>query len=172
MSLTLTRLAALGLYPNRRTLEQGVERLHAAGFGRDHISVVLPQSTGTLEERQVVADNAAGAAKIGGGTGALVGGTLGLLIAGGVLAIPGIGAFLLLGPLAAGLFGTAIGGGLGTLIGSYVGLNASADEVRVYEERLKKGEALLRVDCDDDAHMKLAEGILASTGADKVYHKP
>lgn len=170
--MTVTHKTALGLFPDRRSLETGVDRLKAAGFTPEQISVVVPESTGTMEEREVIGKNTTSSATIGAGTGAAIGGTLGLLAHAGVLAVPGIGAFLVLGPVGLAVIGTVAAAGLGTLIGSFIGLNDTADEIRVYEERLKKGEALASVECADEAQLHTAERVMAQSGAEKIYHKP
>ena len=98
-------IAAFGLYPDRASLETGVEALRNAGFRAADISVVIPDSGTTKELAHEINTKAPEGATAGGGAGAIVGGVLGWLAGIGALAIPGIGPLVAAGPIVATLAG-------------------------------------------------------------------
>lgn len=166
--MSLTRQVALGLYPSQEAVQRAVHRLKLAGFTQETIKIVTPESSDPRPERDAIGKDSFSHAKVGGCIGAAIGIATGFLLLGN----PGISAFFTFGQYGPVIIGFIIGGGVGTLIGSYVGLNRSVDEVKMYEERLKKGEALASVECSDAEHLQKAERILAETGAEKIYHRP
>jgi len=130
-----------------------VNRLQAAGFSREDISVLMSEGSRT---RQFAVDNQTKApegATVGAGTGALLGGALGWLAGIGSLAIPGIGPLIAAGPIMAALGGAAVGGTVGGLTGSLIGMGIPEYEAKRYEGRLQGGDALLSV------HAETSEGV-------------
>ena len=88
---TATKTSAFGIYATREMAENAVDRLLAAGFGNDDISVLLQDNAGTKDFAHEKNTKAPEGATTGAGTGALLGGGLGWLVGIGALAIPGLG---------------------------------------------------------------------------------
>jgi hypothetical protein len=156
------RPAVLGVYADRNALEAAVTHLKQASFKQNEISVILPHQADD-------APTSTGGATIGAGAGAVLGGVLGWLIGAGMLAIPGLGALVIAGPLTTALAGAASLGGVGGLVGSFAGLELSHEVARNYEARLKRGNPILSVQCDDVGRAEQARRILEETQAEDVY---
>src|SRR5205814_3717941 len=107
-------------------------------------------------------------ATTGAASGVVIGGTLGWLAGIGTLAIPGLGPFIAAGPIMAALAGAGAGGALGGITGALVGLGIPEYEAKRYEGRIKGGEFLLSVHCDDSEWTKRAKEILERTGGEDV----
>ena len=160
--------AAFGIYPDRHTLEDGVEQLRGAGFRSTDISVLFPDNEGTKEFAHEKNTKAPEGTTTGVVSGGLAGGVLGWLTAVGVLAIPGLGPFLAAGPIVAALAGAGAGGALGGIVGALVGMGIPEYEAKRYEGRLREGGILLSVHCDSSDWVKRAKDILHHTGAQQL----
>lgn len=124
-------------------------RLRTSGFSADDISVLCPNNDST---RDFAVDNSTKSPEgtaIGASTGAVVGGTLGWLAGIGMLAIPGLGPFIAAGPIMAALSGAAAGGTLGGVSGALIGMGIPEYEAQRYEGKIKSGQILLSVHCDN-----------------------
>jgi hypothetical protein len=161
-------IAAFGLYPDRVSLESGIDGLRTAGFRHTDISVVIPDSDTTKELAHEINTKAPEGATIGGGTGAVVGGVLGWLVGIGALAIPGIGPLVAAGPIVAALAGIGAGTATGGLIGALAGAGIPEVEAKRYEGRIRRGAILVSVHCDDSEWADRAKEILETTGAQDV----
>lgn len=71
--------AAFGIYKTRNQAESAVDRLMAAGFSNNDISVLLPDTTSSKEFAHEKNTKAPEGTATGVATGGVVGGTLGLL---------------------------------------------------------------------------------------------
>jgi hypothetical protein len=98
----------------------------------------------------------------------VIGGALGWLVGIGSLAIPGLGPFIAAGPIMAALAGAGLGGTVGGVVGALIGMGIPEYEAKRYEGRIKGGEILLSVHCDDSQWTKKAKKILEETGAEDV----
>src|SRR5436190_23348664 len=102
--------AVYGIFRNRAQAENAVDRMVAAGFRTEDISVLLPENVGTKdfahEKHTKMPEGTATGATAGG----VVGGTLGLLAGIGALAIPGLGPFIAAGRIRGVLAGAGAGG--------------------------------------------------------------
>src|SRR5204862_7930484 len=78
---------------------QIVDRLKAAGFSNNDISVLFPDKTGTKDFAHKQHTKAPEGAAAGAAGGAVLGGALGWLAGIGALAIPGVGPFIAAGPI-------------------------------------------------------------------------
>ena len=107
-------------------------------------------------------------ATTGATAGAAIGGTLGLLAGIGALAIPGIGPLIAAGPIMATLAGLGSGGLVGGVVGGLVGMGIPEYEAKRYEGRIKEGDILVSVHCDNSDWVKRAKEVLKSSGADDV----
>lgn len=151
-----------GVYYDRNTAEDAVNRLHGMGYNPDDISVMakdhdkardFAEATGTKAPQGTV-------------TGGVIGGALGAIIAGltatgSIAAIAGTGgaaAPLVAGPLAAALAGLGGGGLIGGIIGALVGAGIPEDRAREYEEGLNNGGMLIGVHARDE-HREQVRGM-------------
>jgi hypothetical protein len=144
------------------------DRLRAAGFSSNDISVLFPDKEGT---RDFAVDNSTKAPEgtaIGAGTGAIVGGTLGWLAGIGMLAIPGLGPFIAAGPIMAALSGAAAGGTLGGVSGALIGMGVPEYEAQRYEGKLKEGHILLSVHADDSTEAARVREIFTEEKAEDI----
>jgi hypothetical protein len=162
------KTAVFGIYKSPTHAEQSVDRLLAAGFANDDISVLLPD-VGSSKEFAHKKDTKAPEGTTAGVTaGGAVGGTLGLLAGIGALAIPGVGPFIAAGPIMGALAGLGVGGAVGGLIGALVGMGIPEYEAKRYEGRIKEGGVLLSVHCDTSEEIKRAKELLKGTGAEDI----
>ena len=160
--------AAFGLYRTVEALQAAVDTLRAEGFRSEDVSVLYPDNVGSKDLATVKATKAPEGAATGAGSGAVIGGVLGWLVGIGALAIPGLGPFIAAGPIVAALAGVGAGGALGGIAGALVGMGIPEYEAKRYEGRIKGGEFLLSVHCDDSEWTKRAKEILERTGAEDV----
>jgi hypothetical protein len=160
--------AVFGIYQTTHQAEQAVDRLMAAGFSSDDISVLLPDNRSTKEFAHEKNTKAPEGAATGVTAGAALGGTLGCLAGLGALAIPGVGPFIAAGPLVASLAGLGVGGAVGGLIGALVGMGIPEYEAKRYEGRIKEGGVLLSVHCDTSDEITRAKDLLKNTGAQDI----
>src|ERR1700728_547676 len=83
--------AVFGIYKSSAQAEHAVDRIGAAGFSPNDISVLLPDNQSSKEFAHEKNTKAPEGAATGVTTGGVVGGTLGLLAGIGALAIPVLG---------------------------------------------------------------------------------
>ncbi len=138
---TITRL-----YDSHADALNVVNKLEAAGFNHDDVSIVANDAgrmTGTGDT---------GATGAGATAGTMIGGGLGLAAGLGALAIPGVGPVVAAGWLIATLtgagVGAVVGGGAGGLIGSLTHAGVSEDDAHVYAEGVRRGGSLVTVRAD------------------------
>jgi hypothetical protein len=160
--------AVFGIYPDRLTVEEGVEHLRRAGFRSTDISVLFPENKGTKDfahEKNTKAPEGATSGVVAGG---IAGGVLGWLTGIGALAIPGLGPFIAAGPIVAALAGAGAVGTLGGIIGALVGMGIPEYEARRYEGRIREGGVLLSVHCDAGDWVTRAKDVLTTSGAQEI----
>lgn len=162
------KTAVFGIYKSVTYAELAVERIGAAGFSSNDISVLLPDSQSTKEFAHEKNTKAPEGTTTGVATGGIVGGALGLLAGIGALAIPGVGPFIAAGPIMGALAGLGVGGAVGGLIGALVGLGIPEYEAKRYEGRIKDGGVLLSVHCDTAGEISRAKELLKQTGAEDI----
>jgi hypothetical protein len=147
---------------------QVADRLKAAGFTRDDISVLMPDKAGTKEFAVDNQTKAPEGAATGAGTGAVLGGGLGWLAGIGALAIPGLGPFIAAGPIMAALTGAALGGTVGGVTGALIGMGIPEYEAKRYEGKVKGGHALISVHSEDATETERAKEIFVAAGAEDI----
>src|ERR1700731_2597322 len=162
------KTAVFGIYPDRSSVDRGVEALKAAGFSNNDVSVLFPDKQGTKDFAHEKETKAPEGAATGAGTGAVLGGGLGWLAGIGALAIPGLGPFIAAGPIMAALAGAGVGGAVGGLTGALIGMGIPEYEAKRYEGRVKDGGILLSVHSDNSEDTKRAKDILDRTGAKDI----
>ena len=160
--------AVFGIYESSAQAEHAVERIAAAGFSHNDISVLLPDNLSSKEFAHEKNTKAPEGTTTGVTTGGALGGALGLLAGIGALAIPGVGPFIAAGPIVGALAGLGVGGAVGGLIGALVGMGIPEYEAKRYEGRMKDGGVLLSVHCDTSDEIKRAEELLRQTGAEDI----
>ena len=157
------KTAVFGIYKSASQAMQAVDRISAAGFSNNDISVLLPDTQSSKEFAHEKNTKAPEGTTTGVTTGGVVGGTLGLLAGIGALAIPGLGPFIAAGPIMASLAGLGVGGAVGGLIGALVGMGIPEYEAKRYEGRVKDGGVLLSVHCDTSDQISRAKDLLKQT---------
>jgi hypothetical protein len=160
--------AVYGIYRDRTSAENAVDRLIADGFRSEDISVLLQDNVGTKDfahDKQTKAPEGTTTGVIAGGA---IGGTLGLLAGIGALAIPGLGPFIAAGPIMGALAGLGSGGVVGGVVGALIGMGIPEYEAKRYEGRIKEGGVLLSVHCDNSDWVGKAKDLLKATGAEDV----
>ena len=160
--------AVFGIYPDRITVEEGVEQLRNAHFRNTDISVLFPDNRGTKDFAHEKNTKAPEGATTGGVAGGIAGGVLGWLTGIGALAIPGLGPFIAAGPIVAALAGAGAVGTLGGIIGALAGLGIPEYEAKRFEGRIREGGMLLSVHCDNSDWVKRAKDVLEDTGAQDI----
>ena len=147
-----TKKVVTAVFPDRESAERAYAAAVSRGYGENDISMVMTEETRDKHfqkgDERVELDRGNKAGK-GAATGGAIGGTLGaaagaIAAIGYSLVIPGLG-LIVAGPLAAGLAGAGAGAATGGLIGALVGAGIPEDKVKVYEERIKKGDILVGV---------------------------
>jgi hypothetical protein len=147
---------------------QIVDRLKAAGFSGDDISVLYPDKATTKDFAHEKHTKAPSGASVGAGTGAVVGGAFGWLVGIGTLAIPGVGPLVAAGPLMAALSSAAVGGAVGGLTGALVGLGIPEYEAKRYEGKIAKGNYLISVHSENGDEVKRAKQIFTDCAATDI----
>ena len=160
--------AVFGIYKSIAQAENAVDRILAAGFTNNDISVLLPDTHSSKEFAHEKNTKAPEGTTSGVTTGGIIGGTLGLLAGIGVLAIPGLGPFIAAGPIMAGLAGLGVGGAVGGLVGALVGMGIPEYEAKRYEGRVRGGGVLLSVHCDTSNEISRAKDLLKQSGAEDI----
>jgi hypothetical protein len=160
--------AVYGIYNSRSEVEQAVDRMLAAGFRNEDISVLMADNQGSKDFAHEKATKAPEGTTTGVVTGGAIGGTLGLLAGIGALAIPGLGPFIAAGPIMGALAGLGSGAAVGGIIGALVGMGIPEYEAKRYEGRIKEGGVLLSVHCDNSDWVKRAKDMLKQTGGEGI----
>jgi heat induced stress protein YflT len=162
------KTAVFGIYKTANQAEQTVDRLIAAGFSNDDISVLLPDDRSTKDFAHEKSTKAPEGTATGVTAGGVIGGTLGLLAGIGTLAIPGLGPFIAAGPIMSALAGLGVGGAVGGVIGALIGMGIPEYEAKRYEGRIKEGGILLSAHCDTSEEITVAKAVLKQMGAEHI----
>jgi len=160
--------AVYGILSTTTQAENAVERLKAANFSNNDVSVLFPDKSGTKDFAHEKHTKVPEGASVGAGTGGVLGGALGWLVGIGSLAIPGVGPFIAAGPIMAALSGAAVGAAVGGLVGTLVGLGIPEYEAKSYEGKINKGGILLAVHTEDGKERERAKEILKAAGAEDI----
>lgn len=155
-----TELEVFGMYATATSAEIALDRLIAAGYSRENVSLLMTDAYATRE-------GALGGnhrAHHGVTTSSLVGGTLGSL--GGIdsVVVSGIGPVIAAGRILRLLQANANAGAAHAL----VGMGVPEHEAKRCEDRVRDGEVLLAVDCAQLADTHRAKTVLRESGGDGV----
>ena len=145
-----------------------VDRLKAAGFSNNDISVLFPDTAGTKDFAYEQHTKAPEGAATGAGAGGVLGGALGWLVGIGAIAIPGLGPFIAAGPIMAALSGAAAGAALGGVTGALIGFGIPEYEAKRYEGKIKEGNVLISVHADNSTERERARTIFEEAGAEDI----
>lgn len=148
--------------------ERIVDRLKAAGFANNDISVLFPDKSTTKDFAHEKSTKAPEGATTGGVLGMGVGGILGWLAGFGSLVIPGLGPFVAAGPIVAALSGAAVGTATGGIIGALVGLGIPEYEAKRYEGKVRAGNVLISVHTTNSDQRDRVEDIFEEAGAEDI----
>lgn len=165
-------IAVFGIYPSRENTDIAVDRLVAAGFRHEDVSVLVQDNVGTKDfgcEKHTKAPEGTTLGVIAGG---IIGGTIGGLIGAGLIAIGGFAPLIAAGPVIGALTGVGSGGFVGGVIGAAVSMGVPEFEVKRYVGRRKKGGILLSVHCDDEKWEQKGKQVLRDTGAEHIASAP
>ncbi len=161
--------AVFGIFTSGTGAEAAIDRLTAAGFPSQDISVLMSEKDASKESAADETTKAAGDATTGLGVGGVVGGTLGVLAGIGALAIPGVGPLIAAGPIIASLAGLGVvGGAVGGLVGALVGLGIPEYEAKLFDGRVKDGGVLLSIHCARFENVPKAREVLTAAGAEDI----
>lgn len=148
--------------------EMIVDRLRTAGFASSDISVLMPDKSGTRDFAHEQNTKMPEGATTGGVAGMGVGAALGWLAGIGSLAIPGVGPFIAAGPIMAALGGAAVGGATGGVIGGLVGMGIPEYEAKLYDGKIRGGNALITVHTDNSDEVTAVKDIYKRSGAEDI----
>jgi hypothetical protein len=160
--------AAFAIFSTRAAAESAVDRLVAAGFSNQDVSVLMADNDTAREFATEKNTKAPEGTTTGVGVGGVVGGTLGLLAGIGALAIPGVGPLIAAGPIMGALAGLGVGGAVGGLVGALIGLGIPEYEAKRYEGRVKDGGILVSVHCDTSDEISRAKDVLKQAGGEDI----
>lgn len=155
---------------NRGQAEIIVDRLRAAGFSNNDISVLFPDASTTRDFGHEKHTKAPEGIATGVTTGGVVGGVLGWLAGIGTFMIPGVGPFIAAGPIFAALSVAAVGATVGGIAGGLIGLGIPEIEARRYEGKIRAGNILISVHTEDAAEIREAEKIFKDSAAEDICH--
>ncbi|MEO7726452.1 MAG: quinol:electron acceptor oxidoreductase subunit ActD [Burkholderiales bacterium] len=160
--------AVYGIVQTAAQAEIVVSRLKEAGFTANDISVLFPDKQGTKDFAHEKNTKAPEGATTGGVAGMGIGAALGWLAGIGSLAIPGVGPFIAAGPIMAALSGAAVGGATGGVLGALVGMGIPEFEAKLYDGKVRGGNALVSIHTENGDEQKRAKEILEKAGAEDV----
>ena len=143
------------VFETHTAANRAMEKLLAAGFKREDISLLMSEAT---RVRYYPEEVGAEGTALGVGVGAIVGGLIGI-----AAAAPG-GIFVA-GPLAGFLGGAAVGATGGGLMGALVDLGVPEADARIYRERIDAGGVLVAVQTSSGARATEAEQIMREAGS-------
>jgi hypothetical protein len=145
-----------------------VDRLKAANFSNNDISVLFPDKKTTRDFAHETNSKAPEGAVAGAGTGGVLGGALGWIAGIGALAIPGVGPFIAAGPILAALSGAAVGAALGGIAGALVGMGIPEIEAKRYEGKIKAGNILISVHTENSEEITRAKDLFSKSGGQDI----
>jgi hypothetical protein len=149
-----------------------IEELKLAGFSNDDISALLPDKTGSRDFGYRRASKAPEAAMSFGLLGGLGGAALGWALSTGEFAYPELRPVVAAGPMFAALSGAAVLGYAGGILGALAGMVFPEFEVTRFRGKMRHGNILLSVHCDDAREARVAKRLFRRGGARHVAGLP
>lgn len=160
--------AVFGIYQDWPAGKEAMDALRAAGFRSADIAVLFQENQGTKDFAHQKNTKAPEGAAIVGIVGGIIGGVLGWLTGVGLLAIPDLGPLVVAGPIVSALAGVGAVGAMGGILGGLAGLAVPEYEAKRFAGRIKQGDVLMSVHCDNDDWVKRARNLLLQTGAEDI----
>lgn len=170
MSNTTTTTAkhtVVGVFDGPSHAEEALNKLKAAGFSPDQVSVVAKNQE-HVDQIAAHTDMAGEGAATGAVTGGVLGGLAGFLVGISALVIPGIGPIVGTGILLSTLAGAGIGAAAGGLVGALAGMGVPEEDARAYETHVKEGRILLTVTANSAEQETQARDIFESVRGGSV----
>jgi hypothetical protein len=161
--------SVVGIVHTRVEAENLVDALKSAGFVDNNISVLFPDKEGTKDFAHDNSTKAPEGAVTGATTGGAIGGTLGLLAGIGALAVPGVGPLIAAGPIMAALSGAAVGATVAGVAGALIGMGIPEYEAKMYEGKVRDGNILLAVHCENNDQLKRVEDLYKANKATDIH---
>jgi len=158
----------MGIMDTPQQADAVAQRLRAAGFDAEDISMLFADKRGTHDfafERHTKAPEGA---IIGAVFGAVLGGMAGIAAGVGVLAFPGIGALVAAGPLLAALATAAIFALLFGALGAWIGAGVPEIEAVHFDGKTTLGSILVAVHVDRPRDAAAARRVLDAFAATDV----
>lgn len=154
---------AIGIFSNRRDVEQALAELKNKGFPMHKLSVITkPSSDDNNLDHQSVQQPSITRAE-GAKTGAIIGsmgvGSLALIVGLSSLLIPGIGQALAVESLLTTFLGSGIAATAGGLYGAFRGWLVPEEQAKSYNNRFKQGDYLIIMEAVEN-EILLAEPVL------------
>lgn len=157
----------IGSFNSQDSAHRAVNDLRAKGFEKD-ISVIAKDEKMEKGDANKYSTRYTGGDPVTNGvsTGGTIGGLLGLAAGAGALAIPGIGPLVAAGPIAGLLSGAATGG----IAGGLTDYGIPAERGRFYEDRIKQGDIIVAVRCDNNKAEEASRVLSQYGGKDVEIH--
>lgn len=164
----MSKKSVFSIATSRSQADQIIDRLKAADFSNNDISVLFPDKDTTRDFAHEKNTKAPEGAVTGAGTGGVIGSALGWLAGIGALAIPGVGPFIAAGPIMAALSGAAVGAAVGGIAGGLIGLGIPEIEAKRFEGKIKAGNLLISVHTESSDEITRAKDIFTIAGAQDI----
>jgi hypothetical protein len=164
---TTDRTVRVGVFSTAAQATAAIDRLLAAGFTKDEISVICPDETREeffqeFQRPPLPTDHLTEAVAVGGTIGAVIGG----LAAIGIVTTAGLG-LVAAGPLLFGLGGGAVAGGF---IGAMTTRGVTKEMADFYDQAVTRGKILVAIEdeADNTPRLATAERIFAEAGTEPL----
>ncbi|TPG72178.1 hypothetical protein EAH73_02775 [Hymenobacter nivis] len=163
-----------GIFRDRASAEKTYDSLHARGYGKDDVNLLMSDETRKAHFGDDTAHTDLGdKAMEGAGVGSAIGGTAGAIIGaiaaiGTSVALPGLG-LIIAGPLAAALAGAGAGGLTGGLVGALVGSGIPEEHAAEYETGVNNGGIVMGVKPRNAEDAQYFEEEFRRNNGDKIY---
>lgn len=157
----------IATFNSRDSAERAVNDLRGKGFDRDISVLAKGEKIGEGDANKFNTKFTGGDPVTNGiSTGGTLGGLVGLAAGAGALAIPGIGPLVAAGPIAGLLSGAATGG----IAGGLADYGIPKERGRFFEDRIKQGDILVTVRCDDTKAEEASKILSQYGGKDVEIH--
>lgn len=164
----MSKTSVFCITTSRGQADRIVDKLKAANFSNNDISVLFPDKDTTRDFAHEKHTKAPEGTVVGASSGGVIGGALGWIAGIGALAIPGVGPFIAAGPIMAALSGAAVGAAIGGIAGALIGMGIPELEAKRYEGKVKAGNILISVHTESSDEITRAKDIFTHEGAEDI----
>jgi hypothetical protein len=144
-----------GLFDSYAEARHAADELMVYGAPASRISIIASDLRGEYTATRGDGESPSGTGA-GALTGGLMGGAAGVAVGLTGLTIPILGPVIAAGPIVAALAGAGMGAVVGGLMGALASVGVDSDEARIYAEGIRRGGAVVTVECNDDEIEALA----------------